>query len=211
MSYNCLLLQKGTINFAFNKMNLMNRIFLALIFLHLSIPGIVPSITGQVLLNEGDVAPSVMFRTLSNKQFYLNDLVGEPRLLNKDAIRYNVALVFFHTSDKPQEWANLLEDLYIKFNKRGFKVLLISVNDQLEEIKSFRKVQKVRLPVLIDKYGVGAETFGIPDYQNGGLEDFPAIIFISRDGIIQKIIYRTTQDDIKNLEFTLSKLNGGGG
>jgi peroxiredoxin len=163
-----------------------------LIFTALLIPAFL------LAVSEGSEAPSVMFRTLENEMVFSRDYVGEPRILKPDEPRVNLLLVFFRTSDNQfGEWMPMLLSELQRLNASKFKVFLISVDESIEDIRTFQKQRKPQIPVLLDKFGAACELFGMNDIS--AFNRAPAAVMIDRSGDILYYNQRFSSSDISDL------------
>lgn len=115
-------------------------------------------------LNPGDTAPDFTARSLSGEQVRLSDFRGKVVLLNFWATWCGPCI-----AELPS-----LEKLYAKLSDKGFVVVAVGVDDQLENLDNFRRTYGLSFPIVADSEGV---TKGL--YKTTGV---PESFFIARDG-----------------------------
>jgi len=148
--------------------------------------------------------PDVVLRTLDNKNVYLRDYVGEPRLLKPDAPRYGVVLVFFRTDDLSlNSWFKDVNDLLKneKSSKRRF--FFICLDEDIVKVKSFRDTYKPTSPLYADAFGVAANLLDIP---LGTLNNGPGILVYKPDGSVIKKLVPFQSFMINDLHSAVSQL-----
>ncbi len=138
--------------------------------------------------------PEMVFRTPDNKNIYLRDYAGEPRLLRPDAPRYGVVLVFFRTDDSNlEDWFTRVNQLLKEYKTPKRRFFFIAVDDDPDAVKAFKQSKKTSAPVYMDVFRGAENLLDLPP----GLYDGPGILLYRPDGtLIRKITpFRTHQLD----------------
>lgn len=153
----------------------------------------------------GQEAPAIMFRTLDNEMIFSNDYVGEPRILRPDAPRVNTLLIFFRSDDpNVSMWLPMLLSETEAINREVLKTFLISVDENPENLKSFRKDHKIRPGIYIDKFGAAVEVLEL-----GNVSDFsrtPGVVLLDQTGTVRYYQKKFNSDHIADLILKISSL-----
>lgn len=148
--------------------------------------------------------PDVVFRTLDNKNVYLRDYTGEPRLLKPDAPRYAVVLVFFRTDDASvNSWYKEVNELFKneKTSKRRF--FFICLDEDISKVKLFRDSNKPSAPLYSDAFNVAVNLLDIP---LGTLNNGPGILVYKPDGTVTKKLVPFQSYMLRDLQSAISQL-----
>ncbi|MDD3807819.1 MAG: hypothetical protein PHE86_07310, partial [Candidatus Marinimicrobia bacterium] len=106
--------------------------------------------------------PDVVFKTLNNKNIYLHDYVGEPRLLRPDAPRCGVILIFFHLEDVSLEsWLPPLNALIKDFKSSNRKFFFIATSQDVERLNTFQNTCNLSAPLYMDVFNVCANLLDV--------------------------------------------------
>ncbi|GAB4375699.1 MAG: TlpA disulfide reductase family protein [Calditrichia bacterium] len=161
------------------------RFFLILITLGsiLLVIGLPQPLSSSEPLRPGDVAPNFYLKDLEGKSHFLNDYCGN----KKSAFRKNeknvVLLSFFASWCLPcREEYPLLEQLVQKYKDKKIKVFLINLKEEEPLVKQYVQDQQITLPVLLDRYGVASERFGVTTLPHLFLIDHEQKIVYQRSG-----------------------------
>ncbi len=141
-------------------------------------------LTGQekdTLLSIGAKAPGFFLKTRDQKEFYASDFFGAPRELPKSRKERNfVVLSFFSTTCAPcRKEIPELEKLQIKFP--DIKFFLIDVGETEDTVEKFLLSFPIKLPILLDRYGVVAEKYKIKE-DGPALAVLPTLVMINKEG-----------------------------
>jgi len=128
-------------------------------------------------LTAGSAAPTFFLKTLNGEEFYLSNYCGKLREPWKNKIPAVVILSFFATWCEPclKEIA-ALEDIAAKFAGQDLRIFLIAVNEKPELVTAFVGKHKIKLPILMDSYGLVAKKYGA--------NKLPRYVLIDQDGKI---------------------------
>lgn len=132
----------------------------------------------NMILKEGDDAPTFYLRSVDNTDFFLRDWCG--RKLRKPWIhktKYTIILSFFATWCIPclKEIPHL-EHIANKYKNERVRIFLIDVKEDKETVKKFLIKNKIHLPVLLDRYGMVSKKYGV--------SSLPRLIIIDKSGKI---------------------------
>lgn len=121
--------------------------------------------------HKGFKAPNFTLETVDASSYSLSDLRGQVILIN------------FWASWCPPcqaEMPDLLK-VYEDYNQEGFIILAINstIQDTLEDARSFVQVNQLSFPILIDPTGEVTEAYQI--------RALPTSLFIDRNGVVQEI------------------------
>ena len=132
-------------------------------------------------LKINDPAPIFTLRNLDNENIFIRDYCGNLRQPWKNKVKHVVIISFFTTYCQPciKEIHELM-DIYTDYKTHDFKVFLLDLREKKETVHKFIEVNKINLPVLLDKYGVVAKKYAVTSV--------PRIFVINRDG---KLIWKT--------------------
>ncbi len=130
---------------------------------------------GQVA--KGEQAPTFFLPRESGGSFYLSRAVGPKARVDEQ--RDALIISFFATWCIPcKKEIPQLEILQEAFPEAG--IYLVDVNEAKDLVTAYIDEFEVKLPVLIDRYGVVAKKFGVVDEK--GLGNLPTLYIISGDG-----------------------------
>ena len=132
-------------------------------------------------LSVGSIAPTFYLQDLEGNEIFLSELVGKPLVqLRKKNTQRTVILSFFATWCVPcKDELPELERIYNENLNSNLSVFLIDVQENEEKVGEFLKSLNISLPVLMDKYGITAEKYGVVS--------LPMLFIIDKDGIIRFI------------------------
>jgi hypothetical protein len=148
--------------------------------------------------------PDIVFRTLENKNVYLRDYTGEPRLLKPDAPRYGVVIVFFRTEDVSlNSWFKAVNDLLKDEKSAKRRFFFICVDEDIEKVISFRNSKKPAVPIYTDAFGVATNLLDIPP---GTLNNGPGILVYKPDGSVIKKMAPFQSFMINDLQSAITQL-----
>jgi len=126
-------------------------------------------------LQIGELAPSFVLKSIEDEYVYLRDFCGELRPPIKDKKPHVVIISFFATWCEPchKEMMELAEALE-EFKNKPIQVLLINLKEEKPKVQSFLKNKNYPGIVLLDKYGIVAENYGVTS--------LPRLFVVSKDG-----------------------------
>lgn len=125
----------------------------------------------------GEQAPSFFLPLESGGSFYLSRVIG-PKAKGDDQ-RQALIISFFATWCIPcKKEIPQLEILMEKYPDVGF--YLVDVNEAKSLVSEYIEEFNVKLPVLIDRYGVVAKKYGVVDEQ--GVGNLPTLYILGADG-----------------------------
>lgn len=152
-------------------------------------------------LTVGSAAPTFFLHHLTGEEFYLSNYCGKLREPWKNKQPHVVILSFFATWCAPclPEIA-VLEEAAMKFAGQELKIFLVNVNEKPETVAWFLAKHRVRLPVLLDSYGLVAQKYGA--------DKLPRYVLIDKDGKIALLGKGYAAGFKENLSQTLSLLLG---
>lgn len=131
----------------------------------------------------GDNVPQLIFRTLQGKLLFVNDYVGEPRMLNAAAERVPLMLVFFRSDEiMAEKW---LPEMVEICRRDKIDCFFIAVDETPEDIEKFRKEHKVRAAFLLDKFGSSAEQLGMTP--SSRFSRAPTALILRSDGQVHSV------------------------
>lgn len=146
-------------------------------------------------ISTGDNLPQLVFRSTQGKLFFVNDYVGEARMLNASAERIPVVLIFFRSDDHSS--INWLPGLAKKGKESKIKIFFIAVDESGEEISNFRKTNKLRAAFLIDKYGSSAEQLDLLPIDR--FSNAPTAVLVQQSGDVSHVFKDFTSKEISNI------------
>ncbi|MDZ7261370.1 MAG: TlpA family protein disulfide reductase [candidate division KSB1 bacterium] len=150
-------------------------------------------------LKIGSPAATFFLRTLQGEEFYLSDYCGKLRQPWKSDKQFVVILSFFATWCQPcLKEIPELEEIAEKFGKQDLKVFLINVKEKAEVVASFVQKHQIKLPVLLDLYGVVAQKYQV--------NKLPRYVVIDKDGKVVLIGEGYEADFKEKLSTELVKL-----
>lgn len=116
--------------------------------------------------NIEEKAPGFLLEDLDGKEIKLSDYKGK------------LVLLVFSTTWCPYCRAEIphLKEFYSQYNKQGFEVINIDIQESKKRVSSFVKKHKIPYKVLLDKDGSVARIYGV--------RGVPTKILIDRDGTI---------------------------
>lgn len=147
------------------------------------------SMAQEKKLQIGELAPTFVLKSIEDEYIYLRDFCGELRPPIKDKKQQVVIISFFATWCEPchkeiVELAGVLEE----FKNKPIQVLLINLKEEKPKVQSFLKNRNYPGIVLLDKYGIVAEHYGVTS--------IPRLFVLGKDG---KLVWQTEgyQQDFK--------------
>ena len=142
-------------------------------------------------LTLNNTAPTFFLKTLTGEDFFLSDYCGVPRQPWKKPERKMVVLSFFATYCLPclKEIPQLQELAEEKEEDAIF--VLIDLKEEPEKVAAFVESQQIKLPVLLDRFGVVGDKYGV--------DSLPTLFFIDGGGKIRYMQRGYSEDLIKNL------------
>ena len=151
----------------------------------------------QDTLQVGDVAPPIYLRTLDGKDFFLRDYCGTLRSPKKKP--QLVVFSFFATWCLPcrREIPHLMK-IQERYQMNDVKIVLVDVGEEPAKVEEFLKTVRGTLPVLIDRYSVVSQMYGV--------KGLPTLIVIGKDGGIKTIRVGYVDGDEQKLEAFLKEL-----
>ena len=147
-------------------------------------------------------APNFSLKSVSDSLYVLDEMKGKVVLLNFWAIFCGPCRL-----EIPD-----FNDLYDKYNKRGFEILGISTIDTKQNLEKFLKAYKMDYPVL---YGTPHEIQNVTSAY-GGIYSIPQSFLIDKNGEIIRVYPGAILKDfnpnmyadlIYNIEASISKTN----
>jgi thiol-disulfide isomerase/thioredoxin len=122
-----------------------------------------------------ELAPRFVLRNLDDELIFLRDYCGQLRQPWKNKDKHLVILSFFTTYCKPcLKEIPQLETLIQRFNEKKLKIFLVNLKEDKALVKKYIAEKGFRLPVLLDKYGIVAQKYGVTSV--------PRIFLIDEDG-----------------------------
>jgi peroxiredoxin len=118
-------------------------------------------------LSRGDIAPDFDLPLLSGEaRIRVGDLSGQVALIN-----------FWATWCKPcEEEIPAMERLYAQLHPEGFELIAISVDEDPQDVETFRTKHEISFPIVLDPDQVASRR-----YQTTG---FPESLLIDKEGRI---------------------------
>jgi len=136
-------------------------------------------------LAKNSKAPNLYLKDLQGKSHFLNDYCGTKKSAYKKIEKNVVLLSFFATWCKPcQAEYETLRQLVQEFADKRFKIFLIDMEESEEGVQKYVEDHHIRLPVLLDRYGVARKRYNV--------SSLPRLFLIDPD---QHIIYDHTGFD----------------
>lgn len=146
-------------------------------------------------IQSGQSVPQLVFHDLNGKLVFINDFVGEPRMLNVNAERMTTTLIFFRSDDpRISSW---LPEFATEARKQQLTCLFVSVDESPSIIQKLRKDLKLRAYFVIDKYGSAVEELGIVSLQR--FSKAPTAIVIREDGTIDASFQDFRPSDVQSI------------
>jgi peroxiredoxin len=133
-------------------------------------------------------------------EFALPDVNGEEVALQ--SFRGKVVLLnFWATWCGPcREELPELDRVQEKFRKRGFAVVAVTVDNELENIRSFLKKYSLKLQALWDRRKKVADAYAV--------EKMPSSYLIDRNGVIRFVHHGYNPEALKRIEVEIDELLG---
>ena len=121
---------------------------------------------GSASSGPGDKAPDFTLEELGGQEITLNQLRGQPVMLN-----------FWATWCVPcREEMPLIEEAYHKHGEAGLEVLAINFGDSSKAAEAFATEKKLSFPVLLDEDSKVTKLYGV--------RGLPVSVFIDSEGTI---------------------------
>ena len=125
----------------------------------------------------GEQAPTFFLPLESGESFYMSRVIGPKARVDEQ--RQAIVISFFATWCIPcKKEIPQLEILQKEFPNAGF--YLVGVNEAKSLLSAYIAEFDVKLPVLVDRYGVVAKKYGVVDEQ--GVGNLPTLYIIGADG-----------------------------
>lgn len=126
-------------------------------------------------LKINEPAPLFVLRNLKGEAIFLRDYCGKLRQPWKNKKKHVVILSFFTTYCKPcLKEIPELERLTEIYRNKNLKAFLINLKEDRDLVNQFVNQKGIKLPVLLDRYGVVANKYGVTSV--------PRIFVINQDG-----------------------------
>lgn len=123
--------------------------------------------TAGLGIANGQPAPDFELQTIEGKTYKLSDLKGKPVMIN-----------FFATWCPPcRAEMPALQEAYAEFEKDGFIILAVNLNESDVAIKSFIERYGLTFPIVVDKADKVSKAYDIVP--------LPTSYFVDRNGIVQ--------------------------
>jgi peroxiredoxin len=170
---------------------------------------------GQILLTGENVIAQLTFAIILSlfSQPSANNLVGKktvdftlPDVSGGEATLQSfrgkvVLLNFWATWCGPcREELPGLQRVQEKFRKRGLAVVAVTVDNELDNVRSFLKKYDLKLQALWDRRKKVVEAYGV--------EKMPSSFLIGRNGVIRFIHLGYSPEELKRIEIELDELLG---
>lgn len=141
-------------------------------------------------LAPGKKAPDFKLESTSGKQITLAQLKANPAKKGS----YRVVLVDFWATWCPpcRESIPFLQKMHDKYSKKGLVVAGISLDDNIQEVKTYAKNNKLKYTLLLDKDKKAAKKYGV--------SSIPTIFLIDKSGKIKYVHVGLSEDLEKQLE-----------
>ncbi len=118
-------------------------------------------IFGQDTLRTGEPAPTFYLKTVDHTDFFLTDYCGKPRQPWKKMPRKPVVMSFFATWCVPcREEIPVLEEMAGQYGDR-VSFVLVDLQEKKPLVEKFVREHKIKLPVLLDRFGVTAKKYKV--------------------------------------------------
>ncbi len=153
-------------------------------------------------IGTGTAVPQLIFQTSGGKLVFINDYVGEPRILNSDAERVPVTLVFFRSEES--RVADWLGALAADARKSKLKMLFIAVDEDGSALLQHMKEKQLRGTFLIDRYGRSAESLSLTPLSRFG--NAPTALCVRRNGEVVRVFSNFGVADVKDIISTAASL-----
>ncbi len=145
--------------------------------------------TSAYAVKIGEKVPEFYLRDYNGTLYYSRDFCGPN--VRKPSI---LIIDFFATWCEPcKRSAEIFKKLYLKYNKKGLKVLLISFQEKEGRIRKFAEGNNIPFPILMDKYGDMAKIFKV--------YGLPRTFILKNDCTLKREII----GELQNLEEELEK------
>ena len=123
--------------------------------------------TSANALSVGDAAPDFALTTLDGKNVRLKEFRGQVVLVN-----YWASWCGPCRQEMP-----LLEDMYKKYNKLGFTILGVNVEQDNSKAKAYLRDVSVTFPILLDPQNIASKLYNV--------NAMPTTIIVDRNGKIR--------------------------
>jgi|GEM_PF-1405590 len=158
-------------------------------------------LSGQI--RSGEAVPQLVFHDLAGKLVFLNDYVGEPRMLNAGAERMNTSIIFFRVDDpRLPDW---LPKIVEQVRSQRLTCIFAAVDGNAAQLQTMRKNLKLRAFLVIDKYGSAAEELGFSPLSR--FQQAPSAVILSKDGTVVSVFENFQGTEIPALIQSAAALN----
>ncbi len=153
----------------------------------------------------GSAAPGFYTKTLEGADFFSRDYFGVPREIPKARKeRQHAVLSFFATWCSPCR-REIPELERLMDQHPSVKFFLVDVGESEDKIASHLKTTPIRLPILLDRYGLVAKKYGVMDGQTDTAV-LPTLVIVDQSGVIRYFKKGYTDGDEKKIEEEILKL-----
>lgn len=143
--------------------------------------GLAPALA-EVEIGEGDFAPQFALRSITNKSYFLADMIEANEDIEPGPGKKISVLAFFNSKCKKcLPLLPILEEARNKYVSKGVRVFAVGVGEGKAELLPLAKKNKLHLTVCNDKFNTTSKLYGITD------EQLPKIFLISPRGEIETI------------------------
>ena len=156
-------------------------------------------------IQAGSAAPGFYTKTLEGADFFSRDYFGTPRDMPKaKKERQHTILSFFATWCSPCR-KEIPELERLMDQHPSVKFFLVDVGEVEDQIVTHLKTTPIRLPILLDRYGLVAKKFGVMDGQTNTAV-LPTLVIVDQSGVIRYFKKGYTDGDEKKIEEEILKL-----
>lgn len=147
----------------------------------------------------GDTAPIFFLKTYDDEDFYLRDWCGKLRQPWKQKTKHHIILSFFASWCEPcMKEIPILEKISKAYQKQNLKVYLVNLKEENATVKNLLTKIDISIPILMDRYGVVADKYGV--------QSIPKLILIDKEGKVRFIHDGYSVDLEKKLNDEISRL-----
>jgi phosphonate transport system substrate-binding protein len=170
-------------------------LFITLIAVGAIFAGLVPALA-EIEIDEGDFAPQFALRSITNKSYFLADMIEANEDIEPGPGKKISVLAFVNSKcEKCAPLLSILNEARNKYVAKGVRVFVVGVGEGNAELLPFAKKNKLRLTVCNDKFNTTSKLYAI------GSTQIPKIFLITPRGEIETIFEWDADEKIDLVDF----------